>query len=475
MTFNQFSSFIFIATISSCCVDTSLASSFPVCSSSQFDPDGDGYGWENNMTCTVDSIVLDDGVDAGSTSTVPTCSSASSDEDNDGWGWENNQSCRVGNTDFDGSDSSPTPAPTTGSIFPSCSSPSFDEDGDGFGWENSQTCVVGSSVDDPIDNDPTDSNPLFPTCSSSSFDEDGDGFGWENSSTCIVDIDGPGDDNDDPDVPTDLTTTYCSSPAFDQDGDGFGWENNQSCTVLYQEVPSNFTADDVTDVVLTAGQSNALAPGTVPDDTLESPHERIFAWTKHRGWRVANLKTQVWVSYNDPRNNGVGQLIPAFRIAKSLVARDPNKVVGIIVTGESGMPIDFWDENGSHYPEILDTVNSALVELPNKNNVDLIWWMQGEADDPKAYDYGAKLQSLIARFRSQYWFNSSGYFVANETYRFDVNPIIRGLNTDGDPFTCFSEGEGLGAADGTHFDEATIRDIGDLVADKYINGCYNAS
>ncbi|HWW70928.1 MAG TPA: cellulase family glycosylhydrolase [Duganella sp.] len=55
------------------------ASAVPNCASAASDPDGDGWGWENNQSCKV----------------VPNCASAASDPDGDGWGWENNQSCKV--------------------------------------------------------------------------------------------------------------------------------------------------------------------------------------------------------------------------------------------------------------------------------------------------------------------------------------------------------------------------------------------
>lgn len=67
----------------------------------------------------------------------PICSSAAVDPDGDGWGWENNQSCIV-----QGSSS------TASNGYPYCSSSAADPDGDGWGWENSTSCVVkGSSAD----------------------------------------------------------------------------------------------------------------------------------------------------------------------------------------------------------------------------------------------------------------------------------------------------------------------------------------
>lgn len=69
--------------------ETVLANSFPFCLSSASDPDGDGYGWENNSTCLVS---LNNNSGAG----TPVCVDGDeTDPDDDGWGWENGRSCRV--------------------------------------------------------------------------------------------------------------------------------------------------------------------------------------------------------------------------------------------------------------------------------------------------------------------------------------------------------------------------------------------
>jgi hypothetical protein len=76
--------------------------SYPTCVSSASDPDGDGWGWENNQSCIV----------ASSSSSYPTCTSSSSDPDGDGWGWENNQSCKVASGSGSGSGSSTSACPS---------------------------------------------------------------------------------------------------------------------------------------------------------------------------------------------------------------------------------------------------------------------------------------------------------------------------------------------------------------------------
>lgn len=82
-----------IASIFTCSThcNNSSTDEYPICHSSESDPDGDGWGWENNQSCLVSSS------EGGNQTDYPYCSSSSSDPDGDGWGWENSTSCIVNN------------------------------------------------------------------------------------------------------------------------------------------------------------------------------------------------------------------------------------------------------------------------------------------------------------------------------------------------------------------------------------------
>ncbi len=82
----------------------------PTCASASSDVDGDGFGWENNRTCVVRSNsapapATPIPIAPVQTTPVPTtppamtarpeCARADSDPDGDGFGWENNQTCIV--------------------------------------------------------------------------------------------------------------------------------------------------------------------------------------------------------------------------------------------------------------------------------------------------------------------------------------------------------------------------------------------
>ena len=70
---------------------------------------------------------------------VEICATDMSDPDGDQWGWENNMSCHVG--------------PYNPPVYPVCESNESDTDGDGWGWEQGQTCITDNSADPGIDID----------------------------------------------------------------------------------------------------------------------------------------------------------------------------------------------------------------------------------------------------------------------------------------------------------------------------------
>ena len=120
---------------------TTASTTLPACASADSDPDGDGFGWENNQSCLVTgasgtAASTTTNQTSGQTSGLPVCLSDDSDPDGDGFGWENNQSCQVTDSSRNGTQSGGA------SQLPACLSDDSDPDGDGFGWEQERSCRV---------------------------------------------------------------------------------------------------------------------------------------------------------------------------------------------------------------------------------------------------------------------------------------------------------------------------------------------
>ena len=437
--------------------------STPVCQNPNADPDRDGWGWENNRSCIVDGNNTEN---FASTRNRQICKYLSSDSNGDGFGWEDNDTCIIGSTS-----SGSAPTATSGntpdrvtaasdSSKPVCRSSSSDPDGDGFGWENNQSCLVtGSSTVNT--NSDSSSNNSKPSCSSRSSDPDGDGFGWENNRSCIVDA----------------SSTGNSASSGSSGGNTTSGNNNKT-----------YSAADITDLLLVTGQSNTLGAGTRIDNSLDSSHHRVFAYTDE-GWRVAELY-QTWDRGSHPgngdpnRSNSEYHNNLALHLGKRLATLNANRVVGIILVSEPGEGISHWDAGATGMNRVRSKVLSAINELPQKSALDGIIWHQGETDwlregtsDPDIPQpaptnyYPQRLSALIRNFRSENWFNSRKPFICGETIAATgVNTHLMALNSDNDSQTACVEGFGLPSVDGgSHFNASALRTIGQRYADRYFD------
>ena len=234
--------------------------------------------------------------------------------------------------------------------------------------------------------------------------------------------------------------------------------------------PREYTVADITDLILVTGQSNALGADTSFDPVLDSPHQRVFAFTES-GWATADLH-QVWDLGWFPRGNIGGDPSNnfAFHVAKEMAYRQPDRVIGFVLASAPGEGIDHWDTGDAFFAEVDIKVLDAINQLPHKSGVDGILWHQGESDEGD-YQYGDKLNQLIANFRQQNWFAANRPFICGETAEFTVvNRQLMALNGNGDRWSACVDGAGLQTReDGYHFDAAGLRELGRRYAIKYLS------
>jgi len=149
---------------------------FPLCASAATDPDGDGYGYENQQSCIVPGsppsrgrapcatgIVrpTGDGIQAGGVC-YPLCSTdpnVTQNVDPQGYGYDvlfqttcvvpNSVAALMGTPCHTGLTRPPIPTPGTGFFvggvcYPRCANPAADTDGDGWSFEDAVCIVAGS-------------------------------------------------------------------------------------------------------------------------------------------------------------------------------------------------------------------------------------------------------------------------------------------------------------------------------------------
>jgi len=225
-----------------------------------------------------------------------------------------------------------------------------------------------------------------------------------------------------------------------------------------------YNPGDITTIVLTAGQSNAVGGFSninYNGGNQDLPNKKVYVWaanqvTGQHDWVLANIRRQstglntgqVWIS-SEPGAHPDGRLIvngtnngqshAGFQIARHIV-ENSNEVVGIVPTGHNAQPIEFWmrsKADGQSYQaqqplrDIVDTVDNALASLRiDYNNanatVELVWWMQGEsnlwvskvAKDFDPIDYSIKLKAIVRYLQAQSWFSDTRprLFIANHVF-----------------------------------------------------------
>jgi len=353
------------------------------------------------------------------------------------------------------------------------------------------------------------------------IDSDNDGFGWNGVATCTPDNPRPATTTPAPTTVT-AATTATPGPCIDSDNDGFGWNGVDTCRVepaqsnqrtINTTLANLFTTpapvsnntqsqtnpgiDDLTDLILVTGQSNAQgAESDVSLAVLDAPNNKVFAFTDENGWQVADLR-QHWDGPNQVRHPGNNNLLfPAnpphnnfaLHFGKALVALDSRRVVGFVLATSPGAGIRQWRRGSSFYNSLSRKALTAL-NASNKTSFDGILWHQGETDflyngtadinataAEKAAPnyYPDELDRLISNLRQEPWFTTATpVFICGETQKTSTNvaPVNRRLlelNGDGDRHTGCVNSDGLRTSDGTHFDASALREIGRRYANKYI-------
>jgi len=177
------------------------------CSAAVADPDGDGWGYENNQSCRM-------------ATGFPTCSSNA--VVNGRWGFENGRSCRA-----DGNSGSNSATASSGNSYPSCTSAAINS-GNGWGYENNRSCRYTANSGSGN----SGSGNSYPSCTSAAINN-GNGWGYENFQSCRFD----GNSGASGSTATAAASSgavnnsglpECSANA-DDNGNGFGFEFGASC------------------------------------------------------------------------------------------------------------------------------------------------------------------------------------------------------------------------------------------------------
>ena len=414
-------------------------------------------------------VVTTPPVDAPVVSTRPSCVSANSDPDGDGFGWENERTCLV-----DSSSAAATSTPIESPVAEAQPAPTPPA-------EQIETPVVTTpTVAAPVE--PVAPSPVTPAnetvaavrpvCAFADSDSDGDGFGFENNQTCLVAAASAVTEVPEPAIEAPVVEEVAEAPVVQEQPvvqpAGSAANNSTRDTDVFA---SAITAADITDLILVTGQSNALGAGTSYNANLDQPNSRVFAFTNN-GWQVASLR-QIWDRnwfprtdpHTDPSNNF------SLHFGREVAENDSSRVIGFVLASAPGAAIASWDiDSGDFYPSLEAKALEAINQLPHKSAIDGILWHQGETDGRDEQFYTDALNDVISNMRNEAWVQNNAPFICGETKIPAVNNRLNMLNTDSDPNTaCVRAIDLPDLGDDRHFNAEGLRILGARYGEAYLD------
>jgi hypothetical protein len=223
---------------------------------------------------------------------------------------------------------------------------------------------------------------------------------------------------------------------------------------------------------LLIGQSNMAGRGQIESQD-KAPHRRVYMFDAADQWAFA-----VDPLHFDKPIAGVG---PGLAFGKSMAARTPSTIIGLIPCAAGGSPITtwrpgaYWHQTDS-YP-YDDAIRRACLAQQDGALKGFLWH-QGESDanSKDASRYMERLVTLIQRLRSDLDTDApfvcaalGDFFVARNEWASTINDTLEQLPTQV-PQTVCVPATGLGHnGDDLHFSAQAARELGKRYAQAILH------
>jgi hypothetical protein len=216
------------------------------------------------------------------------------------------------------------------------------------------------------------------------------------------------------------------------------------------------------DIYLLIGQSNMAGRAQIlaPDyDTLRDT------------WLFKGDSLTLWEPAVNPLNKystirrelSIQQLSPGYYFAKTMMAAEPGKRIGLVVNARGGTSIDLWAPGTTYFNDAVSRARQAM----HSGTLKAILWHQGESDVKKRQEYPEKIVRLISELRTALN-NPDLPFIAGEVAeekpgRAEFNVLLRATLSKV-PYAAVVTASGLTTYDSTHFDTPSMRILGERYA-----------
>lgn len=206
---------------------------------------------------------------------------------------------------------------------------------------------------------------------------------------------------------------------------------------------------------LLIGQSNMA--GRAPFTKVESGEiEHCFLLNADDKWEPAKNPLNRYSTIR--KGIGMQKMNPGYSFAKTMLAKEKNITLGLVVNAKGGTSIKLWKKGTKFYEEAIRRAEAAQKSGTLKG----ILWHQGESDRNDA-NYHQKLTALIKDLRADLGAPDLP-FVAGEI---NNGALINGQLSkvaEAVPGTAVASADGLTTMDHAHFDAKGMKSLGERFA-----------
>jgi hypothetical protein len=215
------------------------------------------------------------------------------------------------------------------------------------------------------------------------------------------------------------------------------------------------------DIYLLIGQSNMAGRAPIEAQDLDSI-KGVFLFTGNA--------EKIWEKAANPLNKystirkklSQQKLNPGYAFAQEMIATS-NKQIGLVVNAKGGTSINLWVPGSDFYNDAVSRVKEAMKH----GNLKGILWHQGESDTSRHKTYMAILTNLILSLRKDLDIPDlpfvAGQLAIDKPHRLKFSKMMLELPQKL-PNTAIVKTEGTKTMDGTHFDAASQRLLGERYA-----------
>lgn len=217
-------------------------------------------------------------------------------------------------------------------------------------------------------------------------------------------------------------------------------------------------------VFLCIGQSNMAGRAEIePEDTLKL--DAVLLFNDQSNWEIAENPLNRYATIR--KDISMQKLSPAWTFSKKISEALGDRKVGLVVNARGGSSIGEWKKGGAYYNETIERAKQAQKTGVIKGVI----WHQGESDANAHETYLPKLVNLIKNLRTD--LNNpelpfiAGQLSNDKPHRSGFNEMILELPEKLNHVSVVTS-ENTSTMDGTHFDAASQRIIGERYAKKMI-------